>query len=307
MSQKTRQPGDRSDGHLVHSSDPMQVFMPFIMGTRTENEALLNATFDMTEVVKYLEKRNSENPEFRFTIFHLVVAALAKTIYMRPRLNVFIAGQRQYQRDEISFCFTAKNKFADYAGEFVMYLVAEDDGKSLIDQIHDKICKEVYKTRQDLEKPSGDTNGTNNMMRAFNKIPRPLLRFVIRVLNWMVYHDLLPKSIKEVDPYRATVFISNLGSIKLEATYHHLINWSLNSIFVLANRMHKMPFFNDDGTYEMKDGMSFGFTIDERIADGFYFAKSLSLFKNILQHPECLEDPISEKFDKYVPEENWFE
>jgi len=297
--------GDRTDGTLVHSDDPMHMFMPYIMGSRTENEAVLNATFDMTNVVKYLEKRNSENPEFRFTIFHVVVAALAKTIYLRPKLNIFIAGHRHYQRREISFCFTAKNKFADNAGEFVMYLVADDDGKSLVDQIHDKICKEVYKTRKESEKGES-SNGTDKMMTLFNKIPRPFLRLLIRFLNWLYYHDWMPKAIREVDPYRATVFISNLGSIKLEASYHHLINWSLNSIFVLANRMHKMPFFNDDGTYEMKDGMSFGVTVDERIADGFYFAKSLTLFKNILQHPECLEDPISKPLDEYLSKEEWF-
>ncbi len=302
MSQKTRQPGDRSDGTLVHSNDPMHVFMPYIMGTRTENEALLNATFDMTNVVKYLEKKNSEKPEFKYTIFHVVVAALAKTIYMRPKMNIFIAGHKHYMRREISFCFTAKNKFADNAGEFVMYLVAEDNDTKIIDQIHDKICSEVYKTRKDAEKPETDSNGTNNMMRAFNKIPRPILRFVIRVLNWMVYHDIIPKAIKEVDPYRATVFISNLGSIKMEASYHHLINWSLNSIFVLANRMHKMPFFNEDGTYEMKDGMSYGFTIDERIADGFYCAKSLKVFEQIVKHPECLDDTLSAPLDKYLDE-----
>ncbi len=302
-----KQRGDRSDGHLVKSDDPMHTFMPYIMGNRTENEALLNATIDMTEVVKYLEKRNAEDPEFRFTIFHVAVAALAKTLYLRPKLNRFIAGHRTYQRDEISFCFTAKHKFSDNAGEFVMYLVAEDDGKSLVDQIHDKICKEVYKTRKETASSGSSNNGTDKMMALFNKIPRPILRFVIRVLNWMTYHDILPKAIKEVDPYRASIFISNLGSIKMEASYHHLINWSLNSIFVLANRMHKTPVFEDDGSYEMKDTMSFGFTIDERIGDGYYFAKSLALFKNIMAHPECLEDPISEPFDKYVKEENWFD
>ena len=114
------------------------------------------------------------------------------------------------------------------------------------------------------------------------------------------------KAIKDVDPYRATVFISNLGSIKLEASYHHLINWSLNSFFVLANRMYKQPFFHEDGTYEMKDGMSFGFTIDERIADGFYFAKTLYMFKNILLHPECLDDAISEPLTKYMSEDEWY-
>ena len=297
--------GDRKDGKRVISSDPMQTFMPFIMGDRTDNEAVLNATFDMTAVVDYLKKKNDRNPQFKYTIFHVVIAALAKTIYLRPRMNIFIAGHRQYQRDEVSFCFTAKNKLADNAGEFVMYLVAED-GSNLVEQIHDKICSEVYKTRSESEK-GNQSNDTNKMMRIFNKIPRPILRFVIRVLNWLNYHDIMPEAIRSVDPYRATVFISNLGSIKLEASYHHLINWSLNSIFVLANRMHKMPFFNDDGTYEMKDGMSFGFTIDERIADGFYFGKSLSLFKNILAHPEILDDKLSDPIDKYIEKEDWYE
>ena len=296
---------DRRDGIQFHSSDPMHTFMPFIMGDRTDNEAVLNATFDMTAVVEYLKKKNDQNPQFKYTIFHVVIAALAKTIYLRPKMNIFIAGHRYYTRKDISFCFTAKNKMADNAGEFVMYLVAED-GSNLIDQIHDKICNEVYKTRKESEK-GNQTNGTDKMMSLFNRIPRPVLRWVIRLLNWMVYHDLLPEAVRTVDPYRATVFISNLGSIKMEASYHHLINWSLNSIFVLANRMHKMPFFNDDGSYEMKDGMNFGFTIDERIADGFYFAKSLALFKNILAHPEILDDKISDPLENHMPKEEWYE
>lgn len=291
--------GDRKDGTRVISRDPMMTIMPFVMGERADNEAVLNVNIDMTNAVEYLAKKNAESPEFKYTLFHLTIAALAKTIYLRPKLNIFIIGHRYYKRDEISFCFTAKQKFADDGAEFVMTLVAEDTEGSLIDQIHDKICKEVYRTRTETEK-DGSANGTEKMIQIFNKIPRPLLRMTIRFLRWLDYHDMMPKAVREVDPYRATVFISNLGSIKMEASYHHLINWSLNSVFVLANRMHKMPFFNDDGTYEMKDGMNFGFTIDERIGDGFYFARSLELFENILKHPECLDDQLSETFDKYL-------
>lgn len=297
---------NRRGATRVVSSDPMHDFMPYIMGNRTENEALLNATFDMSNVVSYLEKRNSENPEFKFTIFHIVVAALAKTVYLRPHLNRYIAGHRCYQRDEITFTFTAKSKMTDKGGEFITILKAEDDGTSLVDQIHDKICNEVYKVRS-TSNDENLTDGTSKMMTLFNKIPRPVLRWVIRLLNWLNYHDWLPQSIIDIDPYQSTVFISNLGSIKMEASYHHLINWGLNSIFVLANRMHKQPLFHEDGSYEMVDQMSFGFTIDERIADGFYFAKSLALFKNILAHPELLEDPISKPINDYISEENWFE
>ena len=55
---------DRRDGIQFHSSDPMHTFMPFIMGDRTDNEAVLNATFDMTAVVDYLKKKNDQNPQF---------------------------------------------------------------------------------------------------------------------------------------------------------------------------------------------------------------------------------------------------
>ena len=303
MTNTKKKRGDRSDGRLVESRDPMQAIMPFIMGNRADNEAVLNITLDMTEVVKYLQEKNAQNPEFKYTIFHVVVAAMAKTVYMRPKLNRFIAGHRFYERNEISFTFTAKNKMSDNGAEFVTTIVTEDDGSSIVDQVHDKICKEVYHVRNEEEEGNG--NDTDKMMKAFNKIPRGLLRLAIKLMNWMYYHDILPKAIREVDPYRATVFISNLGSIKMEASYHHLINWSYNSLFVLANRMHKMPFFNDDGTYEMKDGMNFGFTVDERIADGFYFAKSLTLFECIMKNPKLLDETLSAPTDAYFKEEDW--
>ena len=40
-----------------------------------------------------------------------------------------------------------------------------------------------------------------------------------------------------------------------------------------------------------------GLTLDERIADGFYFARSLKLLKYYLAHPEILERPVKEEVD----------
>lgn len=39
----------------------------------------------------------------------------------------------------------------------------------------------------------------------------------------------------------------------------------------------------------------FGITLDERIADGVYFAKSLNLLEYILNNPSMLEDKASDK------------
>ena len=40
-----------------------------------------------------------------------------------------------------------------------------------------------------------------------------------------------------------------------------------------------------------------GATLDERIADGFYFAKSLKLAQEIISNPKLLEEALSNKVD----------
>jgi hypothetical protein len=47
----------------------------------------------------------------------------------------------------------------------------------------------------------------------------------------------------------------------------------------------------------MKDGhhvMDVKVTLDERIADGLYFARSASVFMRLIGRPELLEMPLSE-------------
>ncbi|MDO5122745.1 MAG: hypothetical protein Q4D46_11755, partial [Erysipelotrichaceae bacterium] len=44
-----------------------------------------------------------------------------------------------------------------------------------------------------------------------------------------------------------------------------------------------------------KDGVELGFTIDERIADGYYFSKSIKMMQLFLEEPELLERPLNEK------------
>ena len=56
-------------------------------------------------------------------------------------------------------------------------------------------------------------------------------------------------------------------------------------------------FYDDEGNVEFKNSVDLGLTIDERIADGYYYSKSVRLLKYILEHPECLEKPFSEPVD----------
>ena len=92
---------------------------------------------------------------------------------------------------------------------------------------------------------------------------------------------------------------ANLGSIGLPEGYHHLTNWGTTSIFIVIGKSGRMPFFENDQVV-FKDGVRLNFTIDERIADGYYFSKSIAMLKLFLENPEYLEQPLNEKLSDEV-------
>ena len=63
---------------------------------------------------------------------------------------------------------------------------------------------------------------------------------------------------------------------------------------VTIGTLHKEEIVMPDGHKEIRDVVDIGATLDERIADGFYFARSLKLIKHICEKPELLERPLGE-------------
>ena len=49
--------------------------------------------------------------------------------------------------------------------------------------------------------------------------------------------------------------------------------------------------FVDDGSVTVRPVLNVGVTLDERIADGYYYSKTMMLVKYLLAHPELLELP----------------
>ena len=110
-------------------------------------------------------------------------------------------------------------------------------------------------------------------------------------------HGWVPRSLIATDPCYASVVLSNLGSIQLHAGYHHLCNWGTNSIFGVIGEKKKRPFYDEDGNMEMRDSLDLGLTVDERIADGYYFSKTIRLLRKLLENPELLELPLNEEVE----------
>ena len=279
--------GDRKDGTLLRDIDSMHYIMPLMYPNRCDNEAFMHIRADLTRAEEFLARKNEGNPPYRYNLFQLVVTAVLKTITLRPELNRFIANNNLYQRKELTAAFTVKKVFSDQGGEALARLYAK--GEDTLDSIHDEIFRQVSFCRSE-EKDSSTAS-----MDFLQKIPgKHLLGFAARFLD---RHGWMPSSVIATDPYYCSAVLTNLGSLKLDAGYHHMTNWGTNSVFCAIGLMKKRPFYDEDGNMEMRMSVDLGLTIDERIADGYYYAKSLRLLQHLLENPELLELPLSQEVE----------
>ena len=279
--------GDRADGRWIKGTG-MQTIMANVLPNRTDCEVCCHEKIDATELLKFLEKRNAEHPEYKTTVFHCALLVIARIIKERPYLNRFIQGRSMYERHEISLSFVAKRRFADGAEEALLVVVPKDD--TTIDSLSRYIVGDVKETR----KSEHSTGGVDKIMDDLAKLPRPILMLVVKVIRILDFWGKLPHDIWETDPNYTTVLASNLGSIKCPSVYHHLNNYGTNSIMITIGTLHKEELLMPDGHKEIRDVIDVSATLDERIADGFYFARSLKLLKHVFAHPELLDLPLGE-------------
>ena len=286
--------GDRKDGTLMRDIDSMHFIMPIIYPNRCDNEAFIRETIDLTALDAFLEKKNAENPEYKYTMFHCIVTAALKTITLRTKMNRFIANSNLYMRNEVSAAFTVKKEFSDDGGEVLSFIHSRPENN--LDSIHDEILRQLKKLRSDK-----GSDASTDAMDFFNRLPRFISKAVVRFMCFMDRHGKVPASLIATDPYYSSVVLSNLGSIKLQAGYHHLTNWGTTSLFITIGEAQWKTERSEDGTEKKVHQVDLGLIVDERIADGYYYSGTVKLLKLLLEKPELLEAPLSEK----VPDELW--
>ena len=107
-----RRRGDRRDAVLLRETDALHFIMGIIYPHRADNEAYIAERIDLEPIKAYLAKKNVEGIEFKYTFFHVIVAALVKTITLRPKLNRFYANENYYQRNKVTAGFIIKKEFS---------------------------------------------------------------------------------------------------------------------------------------------------------------------------------------------------
>ncbi|MBR4162113.1 MAG: 2-oxo acid dehydrogenase subunit E2 [Solobacterium sp.] len=284
--------GDRFDGKYLKNIDSMHFIMPFMYPNRCDNEAFFSFKIDLTAVNEYINKRNAENPEYKYNLFQCIIAAALKTITLRSKLSIFIHDRKMYKRNEVSAAFTVKQEFSDDGGEVLAFIHSKPDWT--IDDLHNEIHRQLLKLKN-----KSYVDESTGIMDKFNQLPKFISRPIVSAICHLEKKGMILPALVETDPYHSTVNFANLGSIGLPSGYHHLTNWGTTSMFIVIGKADRMPFYENDQVV-FKDAVELNITMDERIADGFYFSKSMKMMQYFLQHPELLEHPFNEKMDDEV-------
>ncbi|MBQ3356068.1 MAG: 2-oxo acid dehydrogenase subunit E2 [Oscillospiraceae bacterium] len=277
--------GDRKDAALIRDMDAMHVCMAHLYRDRTDNEAYISETIDLAPMQSWIAAHKDE--EFKYTYFHIIVATILKLLVQRPHLNRFISDRKFYQRNENIVSFVVKRQFTEEAAEGMAVIKGTED--DTVFTVHEKMKQQILPCKQ------GENSSTEDTMDFITKLPQFLQRWILSLIRRMAVKGRLPKFAVEGDSNHSSVFVTNLGSIGLKCGYHHLSNYGTCSIFVVIGEKKQTPTFHEDGTFTLRDTLDVGLTIDERIADGYYYAKTVKLLKYMLEYPETLEAPFKDK------------
>lgn len=269
--------GDRRDGKRVRDIHGFQNILIDFKPNRCDSVVYMNVDIDMTNFVKYMRELKKEHKDLTF--FHGLVQLMGKTVYSRPYLNRFIANSTMYEHNKVQLASTIKEEFSDGSVEALMVIDVEPDD-TLLD-ISKKTHEKVDRIRH---KQSSDIDGTADMV---GKLPLYLRKIVTGFLKWLDKHGWLPKSLMDDNIYYSTAILSNLGTFKTNGIYHNLTNFGTSSMLITFGEIKEVS--------KGKWMMNFGATLDERIADGFYFCKALKLIEYMCANPEVLMEKASKK------------
>ena len=93
--------------------------------------------------------------------------------------------------------------------------------------------------------------------------------------------QMLPGSLIAHDPLYTSMFVANLGSVGIEAAFHHLYEWGNCPFFAALGKTREVA-----TTQGPRQVVLVRYSFDERIDDGLSCAHGLELVKQRVEHPE---------------------
>jgi hypothetical protein len=273
---------DRADGRRCFDVADFNAIMPYLMKRRNESAVWFSKDIDVESLSRYVKQKNLESGGNRYSLFGLFLAAGVRTFALKPRLNRFVHRRGVYARSHIAFSFIVKKRLTEESAETNVKLIFRPE--ATVDEVMDSFNAAVEKARSD------ELGEDDKEVRFLNGLPgaKAFASWAFRALDRF---NIAPARMIANDPLYTSAYFANLGSLGLETPYHHLYEWGTASLFVVLGRMFQKEVPRAGGPPASRHFINMKVTVDERIADGIYYAHASSLFARLLSHPEMLETP----------------
>ena len=272
---------NRFDGTPVPNVHPVRRIMPFIMPSKNGAFVLFEQEIATAPLAAFLADVNRGRTDGRHvTMFHCVLRAVGIAMTEFPRLNRYIAGSRLYERRGVWLAFSAKQRLERDAPLFTAK-VEYTSGEPL-DAFVDRVLGALGEGR------SGKETATDREIKTFLRLPGPVLRAAVRLQRLLDGWNVYPAALLEGDPLYASAFVANLGSVGLDAAFHHLYEYGTIPIFATMGRFHRAPVVFENGSVGSREIFTLRYTYDERVEDGFYAARALERLAACLAEPATL-------------------
>jgi len=265
----------RFDGDLVTNVPPTRAIMPYLMPSRASAVVYFEQNLDVTKAYAWLDAQAERAGATgkKATFFHLFTYALVRTLSEHPRLNRFTMGHHLYQRKKIEIAFSAKKAMNNDSP--IVVVKRDFTGVSTFEEHSERLAGGVAEGR------SKERSSTDKELDLFLAFPGFLLAFFVAFAQWLDRRNLLPKALIAGDPMYASIFVANLGSVGLEAAYHHLFEWGNCPIFAAIGRVRE-----EVTPQGIRKVCTVRYTFDERIEDGLYCAHALGKLQARLEAAE---------------------
>lgn len=275
----------RSDGVLIKSLDPFVEIIPYIMEKRSDAQNFSKHIFPADSIDSYILEK--EQGGFKFSYLHIFIAAYVRMISQRPHLNRFIMNSRIYQRNNICVSMAIKHTLRDDGQETtVKFEFTGDESIFEVAEIIDKVIAETIKEKSNTD--------TDRLVAIVMSMPGIIKKLLVKTLKAMDQLNILPKSIIKASPFHTTLFFTYLKSINTNYIYHHLYDFGTTGFFAALGKTIKHPVVVNDQLVVRKC-CQVGYTMDERICDGLYIARSFRLLEKYFENPKLLEVRTEEK------------
>lgn len=273
--------GDRYDGRRIRTLDAFYRIIPFIMKNRVDSQNYFEDKIEISRTEAFLRKKR-KNSDISIGMLHILIAAMVRTIALKPGLNRFIAGQNIYARNEILVSLAIKKELKEDSPETAIKFKFE--ASDTLDQIVEKINIQIEKNKI----PESDNNA-DKTARLIMFCPGILVKFLVFIIRLLDYFGIMPRIINEISPFHTSVFITDLGSLGIQPVYHHLYDFGTTSIFVAFGSKVKEKVIDSNNEFVDKKYIKIKIVTDERIVDGYYYASAFKLYRTLVQNPEKLE------------------